>query len=91
MSKTKNKNRSELEFLNGKIRELESENRQLRKRLKQLDKKAHLYEGLIDAVAEEIKPEVDKCNKCKEGILQHVDLKHAKFLVCGTCKNRTKV
>ena len=91
MSKTKQRERSEVEHLRGKIRELESENRQLRKRLKRLDKQSHLYEDIIDAVAEEIEVPSNNCEKCKNGVLQTVDLKYARFVVCQTCKERKKL
>lgn len=91
MSKTKRKERSETEYLRGQIKKLESENRQLRKRIRQLDKRSHLYDDLVEAVAEEIKPKADKCNKCGEGILNFVKLNHLSFIVCDNCKNRTKL
>lgn len=92
MSKTKRKERNEYEYLRGQIRKLESENRQLRKRLKQLDKKSHFYEDLIDAVAEDITMD-NNCKKCRSGILRHVDLKYAQFLVCANpeCQDRKKI
>ena len=90
MSKTKNREHSETEYLKGQIRKLESENRQLKKRLRKLDKKAHLYEDLIEAVAEEIEAE-EKCEKCKQGIYKFVDLKYAKFMVCDKCQERKKI
>lgn len=93
MSKTKNKNRSEVEYLNGKIRELESENRQLRRRLKESTRKEHLYDDMVEAIAENIVPEekVDNCKKCKTGVLKLVDLKHSKFIVCDSCHDRKKI
>lgn len=91
MSKTRRKNRSEVEFLNGQIRKLESENRQLKRRLRQLDKTQHFYDDLIEAVAEDIKPKEAKCEKCKVGTLTLIDVKHAKFLVCDECKDRKKI
>lgn len=90
MSKTKSKNRSENEYFNGKIRKLESENRQLKKRLKALDKRQHLYDDIIEVIAEDIVID-EKCKKCKNGSVSLIDLKYAKFLVCNECKDRTKV
>lgn len=91
MSKTRRKNRSETEFLTGQIRKLESENKQLKRRLRQLDKKAHFYDDLVEAVAEDIKPKDSKCEKCKTGVLSLIDVKYAKFLVCSECKDRKKI
>jgi ribosomal protein L44E len=95
MAKTKNKEAKELEYFKGQIRKLESENRQLKRRLRSLDKRSHFYDGLIDAVAEDIKPETDlvlKCDKCKVGTIKLVDVKYAKFYVCDNpeCQHREK-
>jgi hypothetical protein len=90
MSKTKRRESSELEHFKGQIRKLESENKQLKKRLRALDKKQHLYDDIVQAVAEDIIID-DKCEKCKTGTIKLVDVKYAKFLVCDECKNRKKV
>lgn len=92
MSKTRNKERDEREHFRGQIKKLESENRQLKKRLRALDKQAHLYEDIVDAVAEEIVVTDNKCQKCQIGIIRLLDLKHAKFLVCNNedCQDRKK-
>lgn len=90
MSKTKRREGSEAEFLKGQIRKLESENRHLKKRIRALDKKSHLYDGIFDAVAEEIETD-PKCQKCKNGKVKLVDLKYAQFLVCEECQDRRKV
>lgn len=91
MSKTRSKQHNESEHYRGQIRKLESENRQLKRRLKQLEKQSHFYEDLVDAVAEEIKIVEDKCKACGEGVLKFVDLKYAKFMVCDKCKKREKI
>ena len=90
MGKIRRKNRSETEFLNGQLRKLESENKQLKRRLRDLDKRQHMYDGIVEAVAEDIVIE-EKCKKCKNGVLSLIDVKYARFLVCGECKDRTKV
>lgn len=90
MSKTRRKNRSEAEHFRGEIKKLESENRQLKKRLKALDKREHFYDDLIEAVAGDIKT-TEKCKKCKVGDLAFQDFKHIQFIVCNNCKDRNKV
>ena len=92
MSKLRRKQGKEDEYYKGQIRKLESENRQLRKRLKQLDKREHLYEDLIEAVAEEIKPPKNgKCPECRDGTLSHHDLKYVRIEKCDECKYRKKI
>jgi ATP-dependent 26S proteasome regulatory subunit len=91
VSKTKRKESSESEHFKGQIRKLESENRQLRKRIRALDKRSHLYDDLIEAVAEDIVIKEEKCKKCQVGVLQLVKVNHLKFLVCGECKDRKKL
>jgi len=91
MSKTIRKEHSETEYFKGQIRKLESENRQLRKRIRALDKKSHLYEDLVDAVAEDIVVNEEICKKCTIGVLSLIKVNHLKFLVCGECKDRKKL
>lgn len=91
MSKTRRKQHNELEHVKGQLRKLESENRQLKKRIRQLDKRSHLYDDLIDAVAEDIIVKESNCKKCHTGVLKLVKLNHLSFLVCGECKDRTKL
>lgn len=85
MSKTKNKNRSEQEYLNGQIRKLESENRQLKKRLKALDKRAHYYEEILNDVEDEVEMK-NICPQCNKGTLCEHDFKHLIIVKCDNCK-----
>jgi ribosomal protein L44E len=78
VSKTKNKEHSEVEYLKGQIRKLESENRQLKRRIKALDRRAHFYEDLVDDSVEDIQIK-DKCPACKKGTRTILDLKYVKF------------
>lgn len=90
MSKSRNKNRSELEYVRGKNKQLKSENRQLRRRVNDLEKRSHFYEEVIDDVVEDI--DLDECQECGKGYLQVLDLKYIKFVHCDTCgyKERLK-
>ena len=92
MSKTKQRESSEVEHLRGRVRKLESQNRQLRRRLKSLDKREHLYEDLIEAVSEDIVID-DKCKKCKVGKTRLLDLNHVRFMVCDNpdCLDKIKL
>lgn len=90
MSKTRRKESSELEYFRGKLKKLESENRSLKKRLKQLDKRAHFYEDIVDEVAEEMEVK-NLCPVCKKGTMILLDLKYVKFVSCDTCDHKQKL
>jgi ribosomal protein L44E len=90
VSKTKNKERSESEYLRGQIRKLESENRQLKRRVKALDRRAHFYEDLVEDATEDINIK-DRCPSCKEGTTSIVDLKYVRFETCDSCDYRKKL
>lgn len=83
MSKTKQKTHSKAEHLEGQVKALKSQNRQLRKRLKELERKSHFYEDLVDEVVEEVKIK-DICPKCKTGVLTSHDFTH---IVVTKCNN----
>ena len=89
MSKTKNKEKNELEHQRGLVRKLKSENRQLRKRLAKLDKRAHFFQE-IEEEAEEIELS-DVCKECSTGIMISIDLKFVRYKVCSECKHREKI
>ena len=91
MSKTKNKEHSGLELLKGRIRKLEAVNRRLRKRNKQLERKTHFHDNVIDDVAEEITPKGEMCTECGKGQLTTVDLKYLLIESCDTCEYRKKI
>lgn len=90
MSKTKNKESSEVEHLRGQVRKLEATNRRLRKRNRQLDKKSHFHEDVIDDVAEDIASKGETCPECGKGQITTVDLKYLLIDSCDTCEYRKK-
>lgn len=93
MSKTRRRESSEVEHLRGKVRELEKENRHLKKHVKKLDRQSHFYDDLVDSLAEEIESpsKSEKCTSCKTGTLKILDLKHVKYEVCDKCEHRKKI
>ena len=91
MSKTKNKERSEIELLRGRIRKLESLCRQLRKRNKQLEKKTHFHENIIGDFADTITPKGETCPECGKGQITTVDLKFLLIKSCSLCEYRKKI
>lgn len=93
MAKTKNKTHNEAEHLNGIIKKQKSEIRNLKKRVKELERHQHLYE---DKILDEEEPElvldkVEKCGVCGKGHLQFQDFKYVKYMICNTCDFREKV
>lgn len=90
MAKTKQKTHSKTEHLEGQIKTLKSENRQLRKRLKELERKSHFYEDIIVEEVEDIKS-VETCNKCGKGTASVLDLKYVKLLICDLCEHKEKI
>lgn len=89
MSKTKQKTHSKTEHLEGVIKELKSQIRQLRKRLKESEKQSSFYEDIVDEAANEVKVE-DACPNCGKGILQEVDLIHIIITKCNTCEYKKR-
>lgn len=91
MGKTRNKERSETEYLRGKNKKLETENRALKKRIRQLDKRAHFFDELVEGIAEEvIEPVTEKCPSCFKGDLKILDLSFIKYICCDQCDYRKK-
>ena len=92
MSKTRQKTHNEIEHLQGEIRKLKSQNRFLKKRIKELEKWQHLYEDnfLETNEPEIIIPEVDTCPKCKDGAMEYKDFIHLQLMVCNVCDYREK-
>lgn len=84
MSKSRQKSHSETEHLRGEIKRLKSENRNLRKRVKELDKRAHFYEEIADEIIEDVKPK-DTCKHCGKGVLSEIDLVHVILTKCDVC------
>lgn len=89
MGKVRRRERSETEYLRGEIRKLESENRQLKRDIKQANKRTTFFEDIVDDVVEPTDIE-EKCEECKTGSLKLLDLKHVTYLVCDSCNYRVK-
>lgn len=84
MGKTKNKNKSEVEFLRGEVR-------RLKRQVKQLERTAHFFET---AIVEEAPVEVKKvrhCNNCGKGVMAEFEIMDRVFATCGTCGHREKL
>lgn len=90
MGKTRNKNRSEVEFLRGELKKLRAENIRLRRENKHHERRTHFYEEVIDDVTEEMTPS-STCKECMKGTLIELDFKHVKYLICDLCETKKKV
>lgn len=93
MSKTKQKERSEVEYLRGEIRRLKSENRNLRKRIKDVQKREHLYEISSEELYDsdvETGPIAPRCPKCNALDLVYIDLGRYTLEKCNSCEYRKK-
>lgn len=91
MSKTRNKEGSEVEYWRGRVRKLEATNRRLRKRNKQLERKAHFHEDVIDDIAGDIAPTGEICQECGKGQLTTIDLKFLLIESCDVCEYKRKI
>lgn len=89
MSKTKNKNKSEVEHLRGIIRKLKAQVRSLSTRNKELERQSHFYEYIADEVIEDVEIKEDICEECGKGILSEIDLVHVIVTTCDLCEFRT--
>jgi hypothetical protein len=87
------------EYYLGIIRKLKSENRNLKKRLKQLEKREHFYEDneeddddIIELpVGEENEVYTKRCNECGKGMLKTFEIVGRVFETCETCGYRKKI
>lgn len=93
---SKQKERSELEYLRSKLKNLEKENRQLRKRIKSLSKKEHIFDDISNGI--ELENEIPElpigkqnniCSKCNEGYMEQKQLADRLYQECTSCGQRT--
>lgn len=86
MGKSKSKNRSEVEYLRGQVRELQAEVRRLRK-------KEHLAAEIDNLIEENIVEEIEakRCKVCKHGLLLELEFSHATYGICDSCNSREKL
>ena len=89
----KSRSHRDEEDLKGRLREIEKENKALRKRLRKLERSRHIWQQYnLDAdenhVPEEIKSEGPKCPSCEHGTLMLIDLGIKDLWSCSTCLYR---
>lgn len=95
LSKSKNRNRTEVEYLRGQIRELEKENKSLRRELKQYRNRTNEFEehkeelealAMLQANEEEYQSTLINCFKCKIGTMDSFEVIPGKFIfTCIEC------
>ncbi len=81
----KRRDRSEVEYYRGKLREVEAENRRLRKQLRSAEKS---FEYLVEADSFENTEYDAKCPNCGKGELKFTDLKIKTLTTCSICDYR---
>lgn len=80
------------EFYLGQIRELKSENRNLKKQLRHLQKREHLVEEHeLAEIIEEVVIKKQRCPDCSKGFLEDKEVLGRYWEQCNTCNYRTKV
>ena len=99
MSKTKQRTNTELEHWKGLVRELEKENRSLKRENKELSKQKHIFidktdSDDIDMSSEDTFTELKlkkRCQECFKGYLDEFEIMNKIFSTCPTCGDRKKV
>ena len=91
----KNRERNEAEYFKGIIRSLKSEVRNLRKRLRELEKTEAQYIDAVNGMYEgdiepTIEPKQETCPDCSKGSLQEVIVLNRAFKRCSVCNWRSK-
>jgi hypothetical protein len=95
---TKNRNRSDSEYYRGIIRELQKENRELKKQLRYYTKRENEFENnreelealaTLQANEEEYKSTLIKCLECGKGTKDSFEIMEGKFIhTCIVCGHR---
>lgn len=96
MSKTRRKNRSEIEAARGYIRELEKEVRSLQKQVKASEKWNRSQENNVTEDSEDTYPRLKRscdCRECGKGkVVETLDLgSRGIFGECGVCGYKGKI
>ena len=96
MGKVKNKNRDESEYLKGQIRDLRKKCRSLERENRDLKKRAHFYDELVDEFmeTEEIQPVENhrrKCKSCGAHDILERDFYRTKILECKKCGHQERI
>ena len=88
MGRNKKDNSDEIERLEQEIKTLRSENRHLKKELKQSNKRYKPEHDQDELILEEHSPKKEMCNECGKGEIITTDLGVRKLIHCTVCKYR---
>lgn len=81
MGKTRNKSRSEVEYLRGRVRQLESEIKYYRKR-------EHFFDKQFEEIEEVQNVKINECKECGKGVVIEYDFIHGILKKCDVCNNQ---
>lgn len=84
----RNKHSKENEYYLGEIRQLKSENKKLKRRLRDLEKREHNFDHVEDEI--EIEQVKAKCQSCGKGDLEEISLLNRIWQSCTLCLWRSK-
>lgn len=98
----KKRSKSGEEWLRGRIRELEKENRALKKQLKFLEKKEHIFDDTgsqeveVASDSEDTYPGMQRkakepCHDCGKGFMDEYELLGRVYGTCNICGNRKRL
>lgn len=87
------------EWLRGRVRELEKENRALKRQLKFIEKKEHIFDENdqdeeVVTDSEDTYPELKSkipCNDCGKGFLIEYEIMGKIIGTCGICNHRERI
>ncbi len=99
MGKTKNKNRDEIEFYRGIIRDLEKQVRTLNKELQYYKKRNHIFDSTkqdeeISRDSEDTIIKLQKkvpCDDCGKGHYEEFEILDKVYGTCNVCDHRKKL
>lgn len=81
VGKTRNKSRSEVEWLRGRNRQLEAE-------LKYFKKREHFFNKQLEPVEEVQNVKINECKECGKGVVIEYDFLHGILKKCDVCDNQ---
>lgn len=85
----KTKERNEVEWYKGRIREMRLEIRRLKQRIKELEKKRHLNKQ--KAKEEELSNSANLCKVCGKAEMEEHNFTHVVIMICPLCNNRERI
>lgn len=100
LSKTPRKTRSEVEHLRGTIRELQAENKSLKRQLRHYEKRENLYDNNKEEIEEILESQSEspieaspkqKCEECARGVYEEFEILDKVYGTCTVCGARKRI